>query len=47
MNKDARITLRISEQEKASIEAIAAKKDISVAQLVREVMRDFVKQQED
>lgn len=40
--KDARLTLRISEQEKKEIEVIAAKRDVSVAQLVREVLRDYV-----
>lgn len=37
--KDAKITFRISEEEKIKLEAIAKTKDIPVAQIIRELIR--------
>ena len=44
--KTAQIGIRITEQEKEALAAIAAKKDIPLSQLVREAIREFLKQQE-
>ena len=44
--KNAVIGLRINEQEKAILEAIAARKDVPVSQLIREAIRNFIKQEE-
>ena len=37
--KDAKITFRLSEADKASAEATAAARDIPLAQLIREALR--------
>ena len=37
--KDAKITFRLSDEEKQKLEAIAKAKDIPVAQLIREAIR--------
>lgn len=42
--KTATIGLRISEQEKAQLEIVAAKKDIPLSQLIREAIREFLKE---
>ena len=42
--KEERITLRITESEKEAIKALAQKRDIPVSQLVREVLRDYIKE---
>ena len=44
MKKDTKISLRISEQEKEAIEIVAALKDIPVAQLMREAIREYLKE---
>lgn len=44
MIKDTKISLRISEQEKKQIEEAAARRDISVAQLIREAIRQYLKE---
>ncbi len=43
--KNTTITIRISEQEKEALVAIAAKKDVPVSQLVREAIREYLKQE--
>lgn len=40
--KTATIGLRISEQEKAQLEAVAAMKDIPLSQLIREAVRKYI-----
>lgn len=42
--KDSTLTLRISEQEKEQIKALAQKKDIPASQLVREILRNYIKE---
>ena len=39
--KDTKITIRISEAEKQKIFELAAKRDIPVSQLIRELCRDI------
>lgn len=46
MEKKATITFRLSEAEKAALEAIAAKKDISVSQFIREAIRKSIQEEE-
>lgn len=43
--KNALIAFRLTEQEKATLEAIAAKKDVPVSQLIRAAIREFIKQE--
>lgn len=40
--KDERITIRITEAEKERIKVIAAKRDIPVAQLIREAIKEYM-----
>ena len=42
--KNAAIAFRLTEQEKATLETIAAKKDIPVSQLIREAIRNYIKE---
>ena len=44
--KNTSITIRISEAEKEKIMEYAAKKDISVSQLIRELCREIFKKEE-
>lgn len=44
--KTATITLRITEEEKAKIMEIAAKRDIPVSQLIRELCREIFDKEE-
>lgn len=44
--KDATITLRLTEEEKAKIREVAAKRDIPVSQLIRELCREIFQQKE-
>ena len=44
--KNAAIAFRLTEQEKATLEALAAKKDVPVSQLIREAIRKYI-QEED
>lgn len=44
MGKNATITFRINEQLKERLEAMAANKDIPVSQLIREIIKDFLKE---
>ena len=41
--KDTTITIRITEQEKAQLKAIAARKDVPMSQLIRELVREYIK----
>jgi len=43
--KNSTITIRINEQEKERIAAIAAEKDVSVAQIIREAVREYIANQ--
>lgn len=43
--KDARITIRINELEKEKIAAIAAKKDVPIAQIIREAIREYLEKE--
>ena len=40
--KNTTITIRINNQEKARLAEIAKEKDISVAQIIREAIRDYL-----
>ena len=40
--KNSTITIRINNQEKAKLAEIAKEKDISVAQIIREAIRDYL-----
>ena len=40
--KNSTITIRINDQEKARLAEIAKEKDISVAQIIREAIRDYL-----
>jgi predicted transcriptional regulator len=40
--KNTTITLRISEQEKSKLTEFAEKKDISVSQLIREAVKQYL-----
>ena len=42
--KTATIGLRISEQEKEQLEAIAAKRDVSLSQIIREIIKEYLKE---
>ena len=44
--KTAQIGIRITEQEKEALTAIAAEKDIPMSQLVREAIREYLKQED-
>ena len=44
--KNTSITLRISEQEKEALAAIATKKDIPLSQLVREAVRAYLNKED-
>lgn len=44
--KNSSITIRISEQEKEKITAIAASKDVPVAQIIREAIREYIEKQQ-
>lgn len=43
--KTDKITIRISEEEKEQLKAIAAKKDVPMSQLIREMIKDFIKEE--
>ena len=40
--KNSTITIRINDQEKIRLAEIAKEKDISVAQIIREAIRDYL-----
>ena len=40
--KNSTITIRINDQEKARLAEIAKEKDISVAQIIREAIREYL-----
>ena len=40
--KNSTITIRINDQEKVRLAEIAKEKDISVAQIIREAIRDYL-----
>ena len=42
--KNTSITLRISEQEKEQLMAIAASKDVPMSQIIREAIRRYIKE---
>lgn len=44
--KTATLGIRMSEAEKKKLEAIAERKDIPVSQIVREAIREYIKQEE-
>lgn len=44
--KTATIGLRISEHEKKQLETIAAKKDIPLSQIIRELVKNYLKENE-
>ena len=43
--KNSTITIRINEQEKTKIAEIAAAKDVPVAQIIREAIREYIEKQ--
>ena len=44
--RDEKISVRIRTNEKEEIQACAAAKDISVAQLIREAIREYIKKEQ-
>ena len=42
--KDSKITFRISEADKKQLETLAATKDVPVAQLIREAIKNLLKE---
>lgn len=42
--KNSTITIRISEQEKAQLEILAARWDAPMSQLIREAIREYYKE---
>ena len=42
--KNATITIRLSDQEKAQLEKLAARWDAPISQLVREAIREYYKE---
>lgn len=44
--KTATIGVRIKEEEKEKLEAIAASKDIPLSQLVREAIKNYIQEEE-
>lgn len=45
--KDTTITFRLKESEKQQIVAIAKSKDIPFSQMIREAIREYIKNQEE
>lgn len=43
--KDEKITIRISEEEKAQLKMIAAKKDIPMSQMIREMIKKCIQEE--
>ena len=43
--KDTSITIRLTEQEKERIKAVAAKKDIPVSQIIRELIKEYIEKE--
>lgn len=43
--KDTNITFKLSTAEKEAIKKLAAKKDIPVSQLIREAVKEYIKQE--
>lgn len=41
-HKDCQIKFRLTEQMKAGIEALAAKKDTSASQIIREAIKEYL-----
>lgn len=46
MNKDCKFSIRITEADKSALMAIAAKKDVSLAQVIREAIKLYLKQED-
>lgn len=46
MEKNTTITIRISETEKEALRAIAGKLDVSMAQVIRQAVKEFIKENE-
>ena len=44
-HKDCQIKFRLTEQMKAGIEALAAKKDTSASQIIREAVRKYLEEE--
>lgn len=42
--KEATVTFRITEQEKAQLQEIAARKDVAVSKLVRDLIKEYLKE---
>lgn len=42
--KDTNITFKLSSAEKEAIKALAAKKDISASQLIREAIKKYIQE---
>lgn len=43
--KDCQIKFRLTEEMKAAIEALAAKKDVSASWIIREAVKDYIKKE--
>lgn len=46
MNKDATITIRLPEQDKEALKAIATKKDMPISQLIRVLVKNYIREAE-
>jgi predicted DNA-binding protein len=46
MSKGATITVRITEEMKERLEAVAAAKDIPISQIVREAVKEYIQKGE-
>lgn len=42
--KEATVTFRVTEQEKAQLQEIAARKDIALSKLIRNLVQEFLKE---
>ena len=43
--KTSSVTIRISDAEKAKLQAIAANKDIPMSQIIREVIKKYIQEE--
>lgn len=43
--KTEKITIRISDQEKEKLQAIAVKKDIPMSQIIREIIKNYIQEE--
>lgn len=44
-NKEAKITLRVHEEDKELLQAIAIKKDIPMSQIIRKLIEEYIEKE--